>query len=132
MDVAVARKRGAPLGNVNRTRGAKMIEALWRAVRADNYSRLDRMCASIAERASEGDLACASFIFDRIIGRPMPQLPDIADDRAFAITWSFGPALQQVEDSQQVETRQHQQVEAQVLDSPRDSAPAPGARQVEG
>ena len=113
MEVVAARKRGAPRDNVNRVRGAKLQEALWKAVRADNFERLDRMCRSIAERAADGDLACASFIYDRFLGRPAPALPDIDSDRAFSITWSFGAER----------TLEHQT--SQPLDSSTLSAPQP-------
>ena len=106
MEVVAARKRGAPRDNVNRVRGAKLQEALWKAVRADNFERLDRMCSSIAERAAEGDLACASFIYDRFLGRPGPALPDVDSDRAFAITWSFGPSAVEHQPSQAIDIPQ--------------------------
>jgi hypothetical protein len=77
------------------------------------------MCNSIAERAADGDLACASFIYDRIIGRPMPALPDVDSDRAVSITWSFGPAAME-----------HQP--AQPLDLPKVSSAQPGSGKAEG
>jgi hypothetical protein len=113
MEPLIARKRGGQPGNASRVRGAKLQEALWKAVRANNFERLDRMCASITERAAEGDLACASFIYDRIIGRPMPALPDVDSDRAVSITWSFGPAAMEHQPSQ-------------ALDLPRVSSAQPG------
>ena len=99
-------------------RSAKIVDVLWKVLRADSFEDLERGCTVLRKRAGEGDLTALGFIFDRIVGRPMPALPDVDSDRAFAITWSFGHAAVDVPRETSDTVRSH--TEQEVIPYSRD------------
>jgi hypothetical protein len=79
---------GRPLGSINHAnRSEKLKQLLWDECRRDNYSRVQRMCSQILKRAADGDLAAATFVMDRIVGRPMVDLPAIEGDGTLVVSW---------------------------------------------
>lgn len=77
---------GAPIGNRNRAGAARLTQLILEAVRENDWARGRAMAESIAKRAAKGDLQAAAFICDRLIGKPMLQLPD-AGDGQLVLTW---------------------------------------------
>jgi hypothetical protein len=73
----------------------------------------------VLDRAADGDLVALAWVYDRIAGKPMPALPDVDSDRAFAITWSFGPSAVEHQPSQ-------------PIDIPQVSSAQPGNGEAEG
>ena len=83
--------RGAPRGNEYARKGREVTAALYRALARDNYSRLRQGCEAIADAFAAGTPWAAHFVAERLEGKVM-AMPELPEDRAFSITWTFGPA----------------------------------------
>lgn len=90
----------APLANRNKQRGARVLDILMAEARKDDWDRVKRGCSAMLNLWAEGDVAAANWCMDRMIGRAAPVIPDGLEDRAFSVTWSFGPAALEVQQNQ--------------------------------
>ena len=106
MDSIQPRKRGGQPGNMNRAGAAQLVDILLGEARREKWDRVRRGCSAVLDRAAEGDLTALAWVFDRIAGKPMPMLPEVDSDRAFAITWSFGPSAVEHQPSQPLDIPQ--------------------------
>lgn len=81
---------GAPLGNRNRATAAQVNQVLLEEARRDRWDLVRRAVRAQLQDAANGSLPATAWVFDRLAGKPMPMMPT-ETDRAFSITWSFGP-----------------------------------------
>jgi hypothetical protein len=70
---------GAPLGNMNRTRGAEVSHAVRRALAQDNWARLRAGAEKLAQAFADGQPWAFNLVWERMEGR-VPQALILQDD----------------------------------------------------
>ena len=129
----MANPNGRKVGGVEfANRGRKINEMLWAEARENRWERVRKACSVQLDRAADGDLASLAWIFNRLAGSPTPMLPDMGDDRSFAITWQFGPTAIEHEPARDADATLAVASSDSALSDSASSDPAPLERSDEG
>lgn len=66
---------GAPKGNTYSSANNRLVANTLRKLAVqEEYKRLHKMCTKIFDKAEEGDIAAATFVADRLDGKPAQSL----------------------------------------------------------